>query len=99
MNQFNTIFNYFPQYCVAVCKECSLGVIPVHLKTYLDNKHMYLTAKICKNITQAASQIQRLAEQKEDIIYPDPISNPVQYLPVWHNGFKCILAKPDRLLC
>ena len=99
MNQFNTIFNYFPQYCVTVCKECGSGVIPAHWKTHLDNKHAYLTAKTRKNITQAASQIQGLAEREEDVIYPDPTSDPVPHLPVWHNGFKCTAAKPDGSPC
>ena len=57
MDQFNNIFNHFPQYCIIVYKEYKLGIILTHFKTYYDIKYIYLTVYIQRDIIQAVRQI------------------------------------------
>ena len=99
MDQFSTIFNHFPQYRIIVCKECKSGVIPTHFKTHCDTKHKYLTAYTRRDIIQAAGQIEGLAESEKDVVYPNPTSDPVPYLPIQLDGLKCTAVKPDGSLC
>jgi hypothetical protein len=52
MDQFNNIFNHFPQYRIIVYKECRLDIIPTNFKTHCNTKYIYLTAYIRRDIIQ-----------------------------------------------
>jgi hypothetical protein len=100
MDQFNATFVHLPQYHIAVCKQCRLGVVTAHLASHLSSKHAYLTAKTRKEIIQAVQQeIQALAETEKDVIYPEPKSEPVPHLTVWRDGLRCTADKPDGTPC
>jgi hypothetical protein len=50
MDQFNNIFNHFPQYHIIIYKECRLGIIPTNFKIYYNTKYIHLTAYIWRDI-------------------------------------------------
>ena len=83
MNQFNAIFVHLSQYHIAICKQCRLDVMMIHLASHLSSKHMYLTAKTQKKIIQTVQQeIQALTERKKNVIYSESKSEPVLHLTI-----------------
>src|SRR3954466_16032829 len=99
MDQFVTIFSHISQCRIIVCKECRIGVMPASMNGHLDAKHTYLTAETRKDIVLAARRIEGLAEKEEDIVYPDSTSDPLPYLTVWKDGFKCVAEARDGTPC
>ena len=99
MDQFSTIFNYFPQYYIIVYKEYRLGVILTYFKIYYNTKYKYLMAYTWRDIIQAAGQIKGLVESEKDIVYPNLTLNPVPYLPIQLDGLKYTAKKLDKSLC
>ena len=100
MNQFNATFIHLFQYCIAVCKQCTLDMIMTHLASHLLSKHTYLTVKTWKKIIQTVQQeIQALAEREKNVIYSESKSESVSHLTVWQNRFRCMTDKSDDMLC
>jgi hypothetical protein len=95
MDPFNTIFQYFPEYHILICKECHQGVLQPHLKAHLDTFHKSLQPKTRKDIVAASKGDHTLgwAETKEDVVYPVAYLPPIPLLPVYTDGFQCTGCK------
>jgi hypothetical protein len=90
MDQFNQIFEHFPQYRVIICKSCGWAVLPKNVKRHLKDKHHGLQPKTRKDVTRVVLSIETLARSENQIIYPDRYSDPVPHLTTYSDGLKCI---------
>ena len=90
MDQFNTIFEHFNQYCIVVCKECYQGIVKSQIRTHLDSRHAYLSVKTRKDIVAATSGIRWWAGSEEEVVFPQAGSKPVHHLAMLDDGFKCM---------
>ena len=89
MDHFNAIFILVPRCRLAVCRECSIGLVKARFKTHLNAHHKYLSVATRKAVVKAAKDIEELAEGEEDIVYPAPESGPVPGLAVRRDGWIC----------
>jgi superfamily II DNA helicase RecQ len=95
MDLFNTIFQYFPEYHILLCKGCHQGVLQPHLKAHLDTFHKSLQPKTRKDIIVASKGEHTMgwAETKEDVMFPMACSPPIPYLLLYNDGFQCTRCK------
>lgn len=40
-----------------------------------------------------------LAENEDDVVYPEPGSDPIPHLRIWQDGFKCEAKENDTTVC
>src|SRR5262245_46573519 len=96
MEQFNRYFIHMPDYKVIICKDCGVAPVPAYFTAHLKNKkHQHLPRELRDELTQVMCVIEDLAMTADDIIYPQPTSDPIPYLPVLTKRLKCIARKPD----
>jgi hypothetical protein len=95
MDLFNTIFQYFSEYHILICKGCHQGVLLPQLKAHLNTFHKSLQPKTRNNIVAASKGDHTVgwAETKEDVVYPVVYSPPIPFLPVYTDGFQCTGCK------
>ena len=68
MDHFNAIDILVPRCRLAVCRECSIGLVKACFKTHLNAHHKCLSVATHKAVVKAAKDIEELAEGKEDIV-------------------------------
>lgn len=95
MDHFNAIFILVPRCRIAVCRECSTGLVKARFKTHFNSHNKDLSVATRKAVVEAAKDIEELAEGEEDIVYPVPESEPVPGLAVRRDGWICTACTAD----
>jgi len=89
MDQFNAIFQHFPQYRIVICSECRKGVVQSQFRAHLNGSHTTLLAKTRQEIVSAASDIHRWAQSENEVVIPEAVPHPVPHIAIFNDGFKC----------
>lgn len=90
MDHFNKIFKHLPEQQVIICVECQHAIQPNQIKGHLSTSHNTIPSQVRKTIQEFIQTLQNVAQKKEDIIHPDPDSDPIPGLPIFDNGLVCI---------
>jgi len=99
MDQFNSIFQPYPQYRIVVCRQCCTGIVRSQTQAHLNTKHQYLPMSVRKDIVSAASRVREWANTEEEVVFPDPGNKPIHYLAIFKDGFKCIAPGQESASC
>lgn len=92
MEQFNAIFEYFPNHRIAICRSHQQGIVKSQLKTHLDKKHQEYVRQTRRNIVKAVQQerlLQDWAVTQDEVVYPTAECAPLPHLPVYQDGLRC----------
>ncbi|KAH5617489.1 hypothetical protein HBI23_255720 [Parastagonospora nodorum] len=92
MEQFNSIFEYLPPHCIAICKSHAQGIVQSQLAAHLNTKHPELDPNTRIAIIRAVqdeASLRQWAFDEGDVIYPSPATRPLPHLPVYTNGLQC----------
>lgn len=90
MDHFNKIFKHLPEQQVIICVECQHAIQPNQIKGHLSTSHNTIPSQVRKTIQEFIQTLQNVTQKKEDIIHPDPDSDPIPGLPIFDNGLVCI---------
>ena len=99
MELFNNLFIYLPEHHIYICKTHYQGVLLSQLPSHLHSSHLELTATTRKAIELAAAAFPQWAASADKVVYPLARPQPAAYLPVFKNGFKCIVQTQERSYC
>ena len=99
MDQLNLLFQLFPQYRIAVCRECCVGIIQSQVQAHLNAKHKHLHASIRGYIVAAALGVQEWAASIKEVVFPKPHCQPVHHLAVFKDGLKCTALVAESASC
>ncbi|KAH5737485.1 hypothetical protein HBI18_067960 [Parastagonospora nodorum] len=92
MEQFNSIFEYLPPHCIAICKSHAQGIVQSQLAAHLNTKHPELVPNTRIAIIRAVqdeASLRQWAFDEGDVIYPSPATRPLPHLPVYTDGLQC----------
>ena len=91
MEQFNTVFQHWPQYRVIYCPQCRFCPVPTQIQAHLDAHHSQIPPKTRRRITEAARSIpkEQVAYQPQDVIYPSADSSPIAGLTIFRDVYQC----------
>lgn len=89
MDEFNKMFDHLRDYKVTVCKECQYCVQPTQVKGQLSSHHTHIPSPTRKAVQEYIQTMDDIAQQKEEVKYPDPEANSVIGMPVYNDGLVC----------
>ena len=89
MDQFNALFEHFPQYRIIVCRRCQYAVAPAHVIRHIQDQHKSISKVQSREIANTATTLHDVAASPEEVVYPDVDCPPVSRLPVYANGLRC----------
>ena len=102
MDQFNALFEHFPQYRIIVCRRCQYAVAPAHVIRHIQDQHKSISKVQSREIANTATTLHDVAASLEEVVYPDVDCPPVSRLPVYANGLRCtarIAGSEYRYVC
>lgn len=101
MEQFNTVFQHWPQYRVIYCPQCRFCPVPAQIQAHLDTHHSQISPKTRRKITEAARSIPKdqVAYQPQDVIYPRADRPPIAGLAIYHDAYQCTGETAERQPC
>jgi hypothetical protein len=83
-------FEHLAEYSIAICKECRHGVLPSHVKSYLQHTHK-VKHKQAEGIAERVCSWPGLIEYASELQAPSQVVAPISPLPVYPNGLLCKL--------
>ncbi|KAH3936733.1 hypothetical protein HBI81_248730 [Parastagonospora nodorum] len=92
MEQFNSIFEYLPPHCIAICKSHAQGIVQSQLAAHLNTKHQEIVPNTRKAIVRAVqdeASLRPWAFDEDDVIFPSAATKPLPHLPVHTDGLQC----------
>ena len=99
MDEFNRYFVHMPEHKVVICKDCKTATPPGFFAGHLQKKHRYLSTELRRNMVQTMNSIEGLATTADEIVYPQPESEPIPHLPILRSKLKCIFSEADGSMC
>lgn len=94
MDQFNKLFVHCPEYRVIICKRCRFAIIPTQIEGHIKAKHSVTVNRLqARAIANTVGQMLDIVWRPEEVLYPDPGSQLVEWLPVTENGRRCIAIR------
>jgi superfamily II DNA helicase RecQ len=99
MEDFEEIFQHFPQYQIIVCKACRYAPIPKHVKGHLQKSHKTISSEKQHRIVDVVNNLPNIAQRPEDVRYPHEEADPIPHLPVFADGYQCRWKDRSGQLC
>lgn len=99
MDNFERIFQYYPQYRVVVCRECQFAPVPSEIQSHLRKHHTRLSTDKRKQVAEHFQTLPNLARQKTEVIYPTSYDAPLIGLPVFFDAIVCSATGVDNRRC
>jgi hypothetical protein len=99
MDELSRIFIHHVEYRIVVCTTCQFAVVPSQVLQHLKKHHNRLTHQQRRTIAEKVCSLPQLALVESDVIYPRPNQLPIDTLPVFFDGLKCIGKHEDGNAC
>jgi superfamily II DNA helicase RecQ len=103
MDDFQRRFMVYDQYRILVCIPCQFAVVPSQVREHLRAHHCRYSSQQRSDIINRVNSLTTLARTHADVVYPSPTSKPVDHLPVYHDGLRCLAevkaGQPCEYVC
>jgi hypothetical protein len=90
MDKFDSLFTVYPQYHVVICNKCQIAVIPAQVEEHLRKQHSRLSRQERYDIAKRYHCLSDVALVESEVKYPKPGQTPLDTLPIYFDGLKCI---------
>jgi hypothetical protein len=90
MDKFDSLFTAYPQYHVVICNKCQIAVIPAQVEEHLRKQHSRLSRQERCDIAKRYHCLSDVALVESEVKYPKPGQPPLDTLPIYFDGLKCI---------
>ena len=89
---FDAFFIHLPKYRIIVCHACPrpFAVVPSQIAVHLQNHHSHVGLAARQQMVQMVDQMPNLARQPDEVIYPAPWDDPIEGLPLYDDGLRCL---------
>lgn len=78
------------QFRILVCTTCQFAVVPTQIEQHLEQHHKRVTQKVRRQIHALIQDHTTIAQIESEVIYPECNSAPIDGLPVFFDGFRCL---------
>lgn len=80
------------EYKIIQCIQCQYAISLANIQGHLRDKHpKAIDSKCRKGVAKYVTEkIDSVAWDKEQVIYPEPNSPPVEGFPIYRNGYRCV---------
>ena len=87
---FDGIFQHMQTYKIIVCKRCVFAVVPQQIDRHLREHHPQIDKQNRSRIVERVRTLEAVADNKEDVEYPQADEEPVEGLEVFKDGLQCM---------
>lgn len=67
--------------------------------THLNSKHAYMTVSTRTDLAPTVRAMNDLAESEDEVLNPEPGSDPIPYSRIWQDSLKCEAQESDTTTC
>ena len=99
MDNFERLFQHYPQFRIAICRQCRFAPVPYEIQSHLKKHHARLSATERKEIVDKFRILPDLARRETEVIYPPPCDAPIPELPVFFDAIICTAKYADNTQC
>ncbi|KAK1076625.1 hypothetical protein LTR33_008780, partial [Friedmanniomyces endolithicus] len=99
MDDFERCFDFHDQFHIIVCVSCQFAVVPSQTKEHLRKHHARLSSEQRSRIIERVNALPTLARDEGSVVYPPPSHTPVDHLPIFFDGVKCLGQSASGRLC
>ena len=90
MDPFEKLFQHLPEYQVIVCKRCQFAVVPAQVDSHVRSHHKTIPKSERQSIVETVATLSNIAQEPGQVQYPSMDSKPVDGLPVYDDGLRCV---------
>jgi len=90
MDDFERCFKVYDQFRIIVCIPCQFAVVPSQIREHLRKHHRRFSTEQCSHIVADVLGLRTLAREEASVLYPPPSHEPIDHLPVFYDGLKCL---------
>ena len=90
MNKSESIFEVIATYRVVICIECQFAVVPRQVEEHLRKHHRSLSLQRRRILASEALTASNVAQVETDVVYPKIGQPPIDHLPVFFDGLRCL---------
>ncbi len=90
MALFDQLSQHLLEYEVLICKRCQYAINPAQVYGHVQSQHLFITKGERQSIVQIVAALPNLAKTPENVRCPDRGKAPIEGLPVFQNGLRCI---------
>jgi hypothetical protein len=90
MDIFDKLFIHQRECQVIICKRCQYAVNAASVKGHIQRKHRTVTKEQCTHIVAFINNLSQVAQNPEQVKYPDTSSPPISGIPVYIDGLRCV---------
>lgn len=73
-----------------ICNRCQYAVVPLQIEQHLRQHHRQLSLEQRRELADKADKILDIARIETDVIYPPTGQAPIDCLPLFFDGLKCL---------
>ena len=100
MDLFQQVFHHVPENKMMICwQACHIGVVPDRVETHLASFHKNIHAAQRKAIVNVVWGLPDLAWRPSEVILPNPNTEPIEDLDVYHDGLVCTFERHEGGQC
>lgn len=102
MHPFDEAFVLLHPQRVTICRSCHHAVFPGSVGAHVNIRHRYLPTQERQQIVERALKLEKegvLSPDIDGIRFPGREDPAVADLPVWADGKRCLLTRPDGRPC
>ena len=89
MESFARIFQHRPANKVIICQKHRYAVPPSQVKTHIEKHHDWESKSIRESVVLYVADLQPLAWEHNDVVYPEAGLEPIPNIPIYKNGLEC----------
>ncbi|KAK6439524.1 hypothetical protein LTR95_004275 [Oleoguttula sp. CCFEE 5521] len=90
MNDLKNIFEVIATYRVLICTKCHFAVVPRQVEEHLRKHHRGLSLQRRRILATEAQAAPNIAQVETEVLYPQIGQPPVDHLPVFFDGLRCL---------
>ena len=99
MDNFERMFQHYPQFRIAICRQCQFAPVPGEIQKHLRKHHTRLSTKEREEISEKFRTLSDLARHETEVIYPTSRDAPIAELPVFFDAITCTAQYEDNSQC
>jgi hypothetical protein len=96
MKIFERLFLHHRECQVVICKRCQFAVNPASLRGHIQSKHKTVTEEQCAQVIRFISRLSQVAQNPEQVKYPNASSPAIPVILVYANGLRCVFEVEGR---
>jgi len=96
---FTRWFRHLPQYCIVICVNCRIAVVPDYIAAHLRRNHAGISKEEQREAQRYIDGLENVAWDISNIQFPRPEEPPCKEIAVQRDGLRCTWTSRNGRQC